>query len=226
MIWLFYNKLAIAAILHCKDKYVLCRMFNTFKIMRKHLILFVLILLVTSFSSQAQSSSHLMFKGVPIDGQLTEFVDKMKAAGFVLIRMENRTAMLKGDFAGYKDCVVEVSTLKDKDLVNNITVVFPGADNWPMLSSNYFSLKNMLTEKYGRPTENVEQFQTGLEPTSDANKIFAARYDQIKYIAIYEGGKGRIELSVVQRNRNPHVILSYSDKINSEIVRSKAMDDL
>ena len=226
MIWLFYNKLAIAAILHCKDNYVLCRMFNTFKIMRKHLILFVLILLVTSFSSQAQSSSHLMFKGVPIDGQLTEFVDKMKAAGFVLIRMENRTAMLKGDFAGYKDCVVEVSTLKDKDLVNNITVVFPGADNWPMLSSNYFSLKNMLTEKYGRPTENVEQFQTAVAPKNDGEKFNTVLFEQIKFVAAYQSDKGRIELSMVYRQRKPNVILSYSDKINSEIVRSKAMDDL
>ncbi len=194
--------------------------------MKKHLILFVLILLVTSFLSQAQLTSHLMFKGVPIDGQLSDFVDKMKAAGFVLIRMENRTAMLKGDFAGYKDCVVEVATLKDKDLVNNITVVFPGVDSWPMLSSNYFSLKNMLTEKYGRPTENIEQFQTSLAPKNDGEKLNTVRFNQIKFVATYQTDKGRIELSMVQRNMSPRVILYYSDKINSNIVRSKAMDDL
>lgn len=201
-------------------------MFNTFKIMRKHLILFVLILLVTGLSSQAQSSSHLMFKGVPIDGQLTDFVDKMKAAGFVLLRMENRTAMLKGDFAGYKDCVVEVWTLKDKDLVNNITVVFPEADSWSVLSSNYFGLKAMLIEKYGRPTGIVEKFEVTFEPKNDFEKYVAVRSDKIKYYTNFKTDKGIIELSITQRDWKPHVSLGYSDKINSEIVRSKAMDDL
>ncbi len=52
----------------------------------------------------AQSSEHLKFKGVPIDGTLSEYVSKMKQAGFQLIETDDGVAVLEGEFAGYKDC--------------------------------------------------------------------------------------------------------------------------
>ena len=53
-------------------------------------------------------SEHLTFKGVPIDGTLTEFVTKMKTAGFTHLGTQDGMAALQGDFAGYKNCM-EVS---------------------------------------------------------------------------------------------------------------------
>jgi len=72
----------------------------------------------------AQTSAHLSFKKVPIDGTLEENVSKMKHSGFKYIQTEDGTALLNGDFAGYKDCYVGVSTLKQKDLVHKIVVFF------------------------------------------------------------------------------------------------------
>ena len=90
----------------------------------------------------AQKSEHLTFKGVPIDGTLNEFVSKMKQNGFTHLGTEDGTAILNGDFAGYKDCYVGVSTLKQNDLVHKIAVIFPDNDTWSTLSGNYFDLKN------------------------------------------------------------------------------------
>lgn len=99
----------------------------------------------------AQSSEHLSFKGVPIDGTLNEYVAKMKQSGFTMLGTEDGVAMLKGDFASYKGCIIGVSTLNGKDLVSKITVIFPSYESWSLLASNYFNLKEMLTEKYGQP---------------------------------------------------------------------------
>lgn len=78
----------------------------------------------------AQTSEHLTFKGVPIDGTLSEYVTKMKQSGFNLIKTEDGFAMLEGDFASYKDCKIGVGTLKQKDLVSQIVVFFPECDTW------------------------------------------------------------------------------------------------
>ena len=119
----------------------------------------------------AQTSEHLSFKGVPIDGTLNEYVSKMKQNGFTYIKTEDGTAILNGDFAGYKDCTVGVATLKQKDLVHKIVVIFSDKDTWSRLSTNYFDLKAMLTEKYGKPSDVLEKFDGNSQPRDDNSKM-------------------------------------------------------
>ena len=61
-------------------------------------------------------SDHMTFKQVPINGTLSDYVDKMQNSGFTLFGTENNIAILKGDFAGYKSCFIGVSTLEKKRL--------------------------------------------------------------------------------------------------------------
>ena len=63
-------------------------------------------------SSFAQTTEHLKFKGVPIDGTLSEYVLKMKQAGFHLIETDDGVAVLEGEFAGYRGCLIGVKTFK------------------------------------------------------------------------------------------------------------------
>lgn len=191
----------------------------------KKIIISAIVVLMTTVSF-AQTSEHLAFKGVPIDGTLKEYVAKMKQNGFSLVGTKDGIAMLNGDFAGYKDCLIGVSTLKQKDLVSKITVIFPKREKWSFLSSNYFSLKEMLTEKYGEPSESVEKFDAYSEPDDDGSKMALVKLDRCKYYAIYATEKGDIELSVQGDITSSFVTLSYYDKINSEKIRAKAIDDL
>ena len=99
----------------------------------------------TSFSqTNSDTSKHLSFKGVPIDGTLVDYILKMKKTGFVHKGTKDGVAILEGDFASYKNCIVGVSTLKKRDLVNKIVVLFSDRKDWSSLSSNYFNLKNLL----------------------------------------------------------------------------------
>jgi hypothetical protein len=187
----------------------------------------IIILGIVAFTSmisfaQNQSSQHLSFKGVPIDGTLSQYVAKMKQSGFTMLGTEDGIAILEGDFAGYKGCTIGVGTLKGKDLVSKITVIFPKRNTWSTLYGNYASLKKMLTEKYGEPTESVEEFQSKYV-NDDRNKMYAVKMDRCKYYAIYETEKGSIELSI---NHESYVVLSYFDKINGDIIKAKALDDL
>jgi len=180
---------------------------------------------IVSILCVAQSQEHLSFKGVPIDGKLNDYVSKMKQKGFALVKTENGLAMLKGEFASYKNCIVGVNTLKGKDLVSKIIVIFPSQNSWASLSSNYFNIKDMLTEKYGQPTDNVEKFST-YEPEDDGSKMIQVNLDACKYYAIYETDKGIIELSIKGEISDAYVILSYFDKANGEVIKNKIKDDL
>lgn len=123
------------------------------------------------------NGNHLTFKGVPIDGTLKNFVRLMEKAGFYHDGDKGGAAMLTGDFAGYKGCTVTVSTLDQKDLVSHITVWFPQRETWGDLSGDYFSLKKLLTQKYGTPSVCTEKFQSSFV-NDDSSKMHAVEFDK------------------------------------------------
>lgn len=190
--------------------------------------LFCFVLTMTSIAQDnTDTIEHITFKGVPIDGSLNEYVSKMKQSGFTLIGTEDGVAMLKGDFAAYKGCIIGVATLKGKDLVSKISVIFPEQETWSSLSSNYYNLKELLTEKYGEAAEIVEKFDTYSEPDDDNARMHEVGMDRCKYFTTFELENGSIQLSIEHDGfSSSFVMLSYYDKINSEKVRQKAIDDL
>lgn len=190
-------------------------------------LLFTISVFASSAQTNSDSSKHLSFKGVPIDGTLDDFVSKMKKGGFTAKGTANGSALLEGDFASYKNCIIAVSTMKQKDLVSKIGVVFPDRDDWSSLSGNYFTLKELLTEKYGKPSEVAEKFESSYQPDSDKDKMHNAKMGRCKYYSTYETGKGTIQLSIEDESvMRCFVKLLYFDKINGEVVRKQALDDL
>lgn len=188
--------------------------------------LLFIVIIITGFAQVKQDTTqHLAFKGVPIDGTLNEFVLKMKKSGFTHTSTEDGVAILQGDFASYKSCIVGVSTLTTKDLVSKIVVLFPALDTWSLLSGNYFDLKEMLTSKYGNPSESVEKFDR--EPRDDSRRIFDVKFDGCKYLTTFVTEKGTIQLEIAHdKEYRCFVKLAYFDKINGETVKKQALDDL
>jgi hypothetical protein len=182
--------------------------------------------LISFAQGKSDSSKHLSFKGIPIDGKLSDYIAKMKKGGFTHKGTYDGVAILEGEFASYKKCLVGVSTMKQKDLVNMIAVMFPDRDNWSSLSSNYFNLKELLTEKYGEPSESVEEFQS-YTPDDDGTKMTLVQLGSCKYITNFETDKGTIQLSIEHADLSRcFVKLAYFDKLNGQTVKKKALDDL
>ena len=184
---------------------------------------------IMAMSTFAQTSEHMSFKGVPIDGTLNEYVAKMKQSGFQYLGAEDGTALLNGDFAGYKNCHVAVTTLKKIDLVHKIGVIFPNQETWSRLYSNYSDLKQMLTEKYGNPNEEVELFDVKpfQLPLDDNMKMNQVGMDNCKFFTVWKTDKGEIQLSIDHSGfTSCFVKVVYFDRINSAIINEKAKDDL
>ena len=180
-----------------------------------------------SFTAFAQTASeHLTFKGVPIDGNRKTFVYNMQQKGFTLLGTQEDVTLLSGDFAGYKNCTLGVTTLKNKDVVSTIGVIFPPCKDWATVENNYLNLKNMLSEKYGEPVRSVEEFQNRT-PQDDNAKYHELSMNRCNYASLFEVTNGSIELFIAHETlTGAYVLLRYIDKINGDVVRETAMDDL
>lgn len=189
--------------------------------MKKALFSFIML----AFCMGIQAQEHLSFKGVPIDGTLQEYIQKMYEKGFICKSKKNGIAEMYGDFAGFKSCMIRVSTLNDKDLVNTITVIFPQRKNWTELMTDYNTLKTMLTEKYQKSSEVVEKFNRYV--SSDFSKMTALKSGEIEWYTDFKTDLGLIKLSIISMPTiEGAVILKYFDNKNSKIIHDAAIEDL
>ena len=94
--------------------------------------------------------------------------------------------------------------------------------------NDYERLKEMLTEKYGTPSDSKEKF-TGYVGDYDNGLVMHAIKDgEYQWNTTFTTELGRIELSIKKGTSygTAMACLAYYDKINSEKARNAAMDDL
>lgn len=174
-----------------------------------------------------EESNHMKFRGVPIDGSLDLFVKRMQRKGFDVVNKKGLSAVMRGDFADYTNCLLYVETLDGKDLVARIVVAFPVRDKWEYLHGDYKRLKDMLSQKYGKPYQCTEKFQNNYSlPMDDGDKLQYVKMDRCKYESLFRSDKGEVVLKITQENLDCRVALAYKDKLNGEAVRRHAIEDL
>ncbi|HSC53043.1 MAG TPA: hypothetical protein VLC98_05470 [Phnomibacter sp.] len=198
--------------------------------MKKLIVPMVAVCLAISSFAQTQldagASPHLSFKGVPMTGTINEFASQMKKNGLSYVNTTNGIAVFKGEMAGYKNCYVGVSNTKQKDIVYKVAVKFPDCDTWAALASNYFTVKEILTKKYGAATACVEAFKT-YTPENDGFKLTQVAIGECTYYTTYHTEKGTIQLSIANDiSTGSYVRLVYFDKINSEKIKELVINDL
>ena len=182
----------------------------------------VAVMMVTSI----QAEGHMKFKGIEIDGVPQEFVQKLKAKGFTHIGKENGSDMLLGDFAGFKNCVIGVASYADK--VAKVAVIIPDDSNsWSLFYGKYASLKEMLTQKYGEPSADEEEWQ-GYEgkPKDDNSCMHELKMDRAKIGSYFETPEGNIELLILSIKMQCCIMIAYYDAVNYKAALDSAMEDL
>ena len=190
--------------------------------MKKCLLLTILTVFCTIAFAQTE---HMKFKGIPMTGSLTSFVEKLKTKGYSYIGKQDGVAFLKGEFASVKKCTIGVATFNGKDQVNSVVVFFPDKKLWSEISSDYFGMKELLTEKYGNP-ESVEEFTNG-NPEDDFLKFYAILKGECNYISEFSCDNGKIQLSMKKANySSASIYLKYIDDTNAKELKKKILDDL
>ncbi len=179
---------------------------------------------IVCFMSLSMGQNHLRFKGVPMDGTIQQFAQKLTQKGLTIVEKGNDNIILSGMFASYKDCVVGVIGDKQQH-VAKVAVVFPDCDTWADLEKNYTNIKQMLTQKYGEPTDVVEKFQASYID-NDMSKMSALQLQRCTYYSIFTTEEGSIQLELKSSDYKCYVILSYFDNANQQQVINDALEDL
>lgn len=183
-------------------------------------ILVVLTVLFAAVDVMAQE--HLSFKGIPIEGSVTAFCQKLKAEGFVLIRHESSGAVFSGNFTG-RDVSVGVVAMEDGKDVLGVVVLFDPSGEWNDLVDTYNYYKELYTRKYGKPTGSKENNPARM----DSNTALMAEVYQgtVVYASVWKLPTGDIELSIEKSSGfyEGMVRILYRDAQNAE---AKIQNDL
>lgn len=189
--------------------------------------LFITLFVLLTLGVNAQTESHLKFKGIPITGTLDNMINKLEAQGYVLTESDNKAAILYGKFAN-EYCDIIVCVTPNTNIVYKIIVVFESVDNWWSLKSDYYKLKDQISSKYvvTATKENETFFKPYYE--GDGYELQALRNGKCVYYSKFNVDYG--EIAVLISKIECGICLYYTDSIgdnlNKEEENQSSYDDL
>jgi len=189
------------------------------KIMIKRRILPFLFLLSLLLVFTQCNFSHLRFEGIPIDGPIEPFVQKLKEKGFKPVEKWEEMQCLKGTFAGKSNCQVFVLRNVKRDIVYRVVVCMPFRDNWEQIERDYQYLQRYYIKKLGAPDEFHSNFEVSREVERNEDKWKLLCADKCNYTSTWEvdGGKIYLEMSHIEDENENCVRVLFYDKVNDVV---------
>ena len=180
--------------------------------MKKILITLTVLFAVIDIMAQ----EHLSFKGIPIEGSMTEFCQKLKSKGFTSVgHRQFRCEPERG-----------VTATDDGKNVFAVVVLFDPSGEWNTLVNTYDYYKDLYTRKYGKPTISKENNPAHL----DSNTALMAEVHQgtVVYGSAWEVTGGDIQLSIEKSSGvyEGMVMIRYRDSQNIEAKIQNDLDDI
>ena len=175
-----------------------------------------LLLVMVSFVGLAQdgTSQHMKFKGIPIEGSMTEFCRKLKAKGFTSIGQDGNVSLFTGDFTG-REATVGVTAADDGKNVFAVVVLFDPSDEWNDLVNTYGYYKDL----YERNPSHLDS-NTGL--------MIQLQEGTVTYYSAWEVDGGDIQLSIEKSSEMYEgvVTIRYRDSQNVEAKIQSDLEDI
>lgn len=176
----------------------------------------VLILLLTLYSCFTMAQGHLEFKGIPIDGKVNEFVNKLKENGYVQTYQDGYNFILKGEFTGKKASIIVLGT-KKTGTVWKVAVNFEKSTSWNSLKSDYEEYKKLFVQKYGAPTNDYHFFSKPYYE-GDGYELQALRKEKCYYVSFFKTENGMLS---VKLSKTENLSLEYEDSTNAVLQKEE-----
>lgn len=175
-------------------------------------------------------NEHFTFMNVPIDGHIVDFVEKMKAKGFVCMEDDiAESTIMKGEFGG-NICRIFIYASSQTLNTYMVFVELATSSKFFALKAVYEQYKSLLTKKYGKG-ESYEYFKSPYEE-GDGYEDTALECGYVRYATEYIMENGEICIQILDdENRDGgFVLLAYKDtanmRINDEEENQSIMSDL
>lgn len=183
------------------------------------------------------------FKGVEITGTVEQFGSKLSAQGFQFLSKDNNTAIYQGRFAGQDECYVYLVPVENSKDIASVSVLMGlkisdygtvySYETWEQLIRDYENMKDLLTEKYGDPSEQNEGFMNDALTSSSSLKLHSVQKGQCDYYAIWgdeDVDKMVVKLAIVgginMGERMAMIAIGYTNVEKNNIARKEILEDL
>lgn len=173
----------------------------------------------------AYAQEHLSFKGIPIEGTMSSFCQKLKSKGFTAIGSQNNIRGFTGDFTGREATVGVISTDNGQD-VFGVVVLLPESGEWNTLVNTYDYYKDLYTRKYGKPSISKEKNPSSSD--SNISLMYEVQQGTVVYASVWEVAGGSIELAIEKADGiyEGQVVIRYRDSQNAEAKLQQDLDDI
>lgn len=184
-----------------------------------------LTLIISFIAVCGYAQEHLSFKGIPIEGSITSFCQKLKAKGLTQQHSKDNMRLFTGDFTGCEATIGVIADQNGKD-VFSVVVLFPSTKEWNQLVSTYDYYKDLYTEKYGKPSFSKEYNPSRMNDNS--SKMIALDGGIVTYASVFEAPGGNIELSIEKADGvyRGMVVIRYKDSQNINAKRQSDLDEI
>lgn len=186
----------------------------------------ILIALTALFAAiNIMAQEHLTFKGIPLEGSMTEFCQKLKAKGFTSIGHKNNMTFFTGDFTG-REATVGVTATDDGKNVFAVLVFFDPSGKWNTLVNTYNYYKDLYIRKYGEPANSKEE--NPAYTNSNTALMHEVYQGTVEYYSEWKVKGGDIQLSIEKSSGlyEGMVMIRYRDSQNVENKIKNDLDDI
>ena len=185
----------------------------------------ILFLLLCALACGAQESTiHLRFKGIPVDGNYETFAQTLIKKGFTLQSTGDDGLMLKGPFMGESDVSVVVIPEPKNGALTSVMAMIDAGHNWQSIENKYRHVVNTYKEKYGEPAETVESFTNDI--SSDILKLHYLNEGKCDFHSTWQFDYGKIMISIAYIDLTEYIVCLYVNEENAKSYHKAIIDDI
>ena len=160
---------------------------------------------------------HLMFRSLPIDGDLKTAVKTVKKWGFMGMKIKN-VAALMGKLDN-EDVILTLMATPESHTLFSVTIIYEGAKQWDDSWAEYQNINAAVAAQYGEPTEIISQWES---PYSiDNNPMQAFKEDKVTYSSMYTAQGGKVVVNMVYIEEKICTIVAYIDELNAALYKAE-----
>lgn len=160
---------------------------------------------------------HLMFRSLPIDGDLKTAVKTVKKWGFMGMKIKN-VAALMGKLDN-EDVILTLMATPESHTLFSVTIIYEGAKQWDDSWAEYQNINASVAAQYGEPTEIISQWESPY--SMDNNPMQAFKEDKVTYSSMYTAQGGKVVVNMVYIEEKICTIVAYIDEQNAALYKAE-----
>ncbi len=193
--------------------------------MRLRLTMIITAVVLFFLPVKSQENNYLTFMGIPISGNINDFIKNLEDKGFILNEDEGDNITLTGKFTNQDVLLVLLQSDKTND-ISGVGVAYNPVDSWSLLEQSYDNLLTAYSKKYGKPTTSLREIPSTYNDSG--NYIFLGfKNDNVEYSDTWDLPSGAILITIVPNSLSSACIfIVYKDMSSLMRENEQIMDDI